>query len=124
MRSLIDLFIQRWAAVKYNLKKSSFAEKDIASVFDTIYHTNHWKNEESRSGPGSTVEYMKDIIPQIQIFLETYSIRSILDIPCGDFNWAQHLMLDGITYIGADIVPDLIKKNNDLFSSQTFIFIN
>lgn len=36
--------------------------------------------------------------------LKKYSIKSILDIPCGDFSWMKKIELDGIEYIGADIV--------------------
>src|SRR5262249_13575370 len=34
----------------------------------------------------------------------------------GDFNWMQHLELNLDKYIGADIVPDLIERNREIFS--------
>ena len=37
-------------------------------------------------------------------------IRSILDIPCGDYNWMQHIHRPCTVYHGADIVEPLIKK--------------
>jgi len=33
----------------------------------------------------------------------------MLDLPCGDREWMQHVDLTGITYIGGDIVPGLIN---------------
>jgi hypothetical protein len=40
-----------------------------------------------------------------------YSISSVLDLPCGDFNWMSRVELEGIKYTGGDIVDDLIKAN-------------
>jgi len=37
-----------------------------------------------------------------------YQVKSILDIPCGDFYWMNKINLNGINYIGADIVEQLI----------------
>lgn len=45
-----------------------------------------------------------------QIFHQ-YEIKSILDIPCGDFHWMQNVDLSAIEYNGADIVSDLIQNN-------------
>ena len=39
------------------------------------------------------------------------NIMSILDLPCGDFNWMQKVDLSKIDYVGADIVEELINKN-------------
>jgi len=40
------------------------------------------------------------------------SVSSLLDIPCGDCNWIMHTQaVDSISYIGADIVPELISTN-------------
>ncbi len=44
-------------------------------------------------------------------FLREYRIKSILDIPCGDWNWMKKMDLSGISYIGADVVPSLVEKN-------------
>ena len=36
---------------------------------------------------------------------------SLLDAPCGDFNWMRHVPLGGVSYTGADVVPELIARN-------------
>ena len=38
-------------------------------------------------------------------------MKSILDVPCGDWNWLQHVNLEGIDYIGGDIVQVIIERN-------------
>jgi hypothetical protein len=39
------------------------------------------------------------------------NIKSVLDLPCGDFNWMQRVDMSNVEYIGGDIVEDLIKSN-------------
>jgi hypothetical protein len=43
------------------------------------------------------------------------NVRSLLDIPCGDFEWLKDVDLGLERYIGADIVSTLIKRNHQLF---------
>jgi hypothetical protein len=37
-------------------------------------------------------------------------VSSILDIPCGDFNWTQSVNFGSCRYFGADIVEDLVSR--------------
>ena len=40
-----------------------------------------------------------------------YHVGSLLDAPCGDFNWMQHVEFpDAFQYIGGDIVQDLVDE--------------
>ena len=54
--------------------------------------------------------------------LRELDIRSMLDIPCGDFNWMKKLDLEDIDYHGADIVAELVKKNNLNYGSPSVKF--
>ena len=55
---------------------------------------------------------------QLPQLLETWSIRSLLDVPCGDFSWMKFVELGSRAYIGGDIVPDLVERNNDQYRSS------
>ncbi len=46
-------------------------------------------------------------------------ITSVLDIPCGDMNWLQHVDLGSTRYIGADIVESLLAFNTLQYASAT-----
>ena len=94
---------------------------DSADVFSRIYLKNGWGNVESRSGPGSTREATKFLVAEMQYLIRQYNIKSILDIPCGDFNWMSGVNLSGINYTGADIVPDLIALNKSRFPQHVFM---
>ena len=92
----------------------------MKSTFTHIYQNNAWNGTESISGTGSTLEQTKHIVHGIQGLVEKHGIKSILDIPCGDFNWMRHVGLGDTIYIGADIVPDIISSNKEKHKNITF----
>jgi len=101
----------------YRFRKWS-AEK----VFETIYLENHWKDIESKSGTGSNTRSTATVVQIISQVIQTLQIKVILDIPCGDFNWMQKVNLNCVNYLGADIVTDLVTKNNQQHASQGIKF--
>ncbi len=84
---------------------------DYKKIFSDYYNFNHWGSVESKSGPGSSIEQTKNLIREIPFLLKKYSIKTVLDIPCGDFNWMKNVAFDGVDYVGADIVDELVEKN-------------
>lgn len=92
-------------------RKPNPLEQRFAQVYDHAL----WGDDETRSGWGSkrdsghvkaTLEYLRKIVPE-------YDVRSLSDIPCGDFNW-QPLMLaefKDLDYAAYDIVPQMIEDN-------------
>ncbi len=96
--------------------------KPHQSTFTKIYQTNYWGNKESRSGPGSTVKYTANLRRHLPALFEKFQIASVLDAPCGDFNWMQMVVESTpIKYIGADIVQDIIESNQQ-FKSERIAF--
>jgi hypothetical protein len=50
-------------------------------------------------------------------------VRIVLDAPCGDFFWMKEVDLDFLDlYIGGDIVPSLIRRNNRLYMTSKRLF--
>ena len=98
--------------------------KGREKLFTDFYNINQWSNEESASGPGSTLEYTKNIRTEIPKLLKQLNINSILDAPCGDFNWFGRIKttLD-VSYIGGDIVAPIIEKNIKSHSNSTTKFL-
>lgn len=76
----------------------------------------------SKSGSGSDREQTKEIIKNLPILFEKYQIKSVLDVPCGDFYWMQKVNLEDVNYIGGDIVAGVVESNNTRFSSDTISF--
>jgi hypothetical protein len=91
---------------------------DSEAVFQDIMRFNKWNDAESVSGVGSNRRYTRNIREKLPALLRKYAIRSILDAPCGDFAWMKNVTFDAdITYIGADIVRELVARLQKEFSA-------
>ena len=124
---LRKLFISRFIQKYLN---QNFVRKFI---FYLIYKTNHWnryqkinKNNILVSGPGSIPGSIqtKNIIDNLDSFIKKNNIKSILDMPCGDFSWMQDLIKKNnyINYTGYDIVEDIIFYNKKKYSKNNISF--
>lgn len=91
-------------------------------VFENIYTANTWRSEESVSGSGSEISKTIDLIKYLNELLREYTINSVFDIPCGDFNWMKKVDLTNVEYKGGDIVPDLIRRNLAKYSKDWISF--
>ena len=65
----------------------------IKEVFLNIFNENHWGGTDSISGPGSDLTQTKILIETLPKLLEEYKIKTMLDIPCGDFYWMSNVDL-------------------------------
>ena len=66
---------------------------------------------ESVSGTGSSLDAtakLRAVLPEVLVRLE---VRSILDVPCGDWNWMSKVDLPIDHYIGGDIVANIVERN-------------
>ena len=96
---------------------------DIESIFTEIYRNKGWGQQwNSRSGRGSDLVHTKNLRSELPKLLNELQIKSMLDIPCGDFYWLKELDLDSISYVGADIVDDIISYNYEHYSQGNKIF--
>ena len=69
-------------------------------IFTEIFRTRSWGNLESASGPGSTRERASQFLNELLDSLRRLGVRSLLDAPCGDFNWAAPIADEVEEYIG------------------------
>lgn len=99
-------------AMRERREAARLAGRPVDDVFDEIYRRNHWGGDESLSGTGSDQRQTARIVAELPPLLQRHGVQSMLDIPCGDFNWMSRVDLSGIDYIGGDIVADLIESNN------------
>lgn len=110
---------------RQNLRRSVLRRgKTLEERFSWIYEDNYWGNKESRSGNGSSLEYTESIRSSLPNIFDKYKIKSVLDAPCGDFNWMKHVIKEKpVSYLGADIVQPLISKLNAENEEQNVRFI-
>lgn len=94
----------------------------LQETFRHIYLNKVWGDDETVSGSGSRVEEARGLIMILPQLLEVLEAHSILDIPCGDFNWMQYVDLNGLKYHGGDIVPEMVAHNQERFGSSEVSF--
>jgi hypothetical protein len=99
--------------------------KGVQGCFTMIYEQNSWGSAESVSGPGSTIEYTKNIVEEIPRLVSRLGVKRILDAPCGDYNWFRLIeRRDDVSYIGGDIVEALVTSNETKYGNDNTRFIS
>lgn len=119
VRKNLPALIRPWTLCKrlYWLVRYPTAKKR----FEKIYQTNYWASGQSYSGEGSTLDATTKVREALAGFIAEHGIRSMLDIPCGDFHWMKHVALPE-RYTGADLVESLIARNRAAHASPERIF--
>lgn len=92
-------------------------------VFRMIFQTNHWSGRESVSGEGAAIDQTHVVRNELPGLLEMYGIDVLLDAPCGDFGWMRFVDLRVTQYIGADVVPEVVIRNREMFGNTGRIFV-
>lgn len=95
----------------------------IKETFEQIHQTNHWSGAQSVSGQGSEPNQTAFISSQLPLLLDRFHIQTMIDAPCGDFNWMEKIPLPLMDYIGIDIVPEVVEKNQHRYSMAGRRFI-
>lgn len=101
-----------------DMKKNARAE-----FFSGVYQKNLWGSGQSRSGQGSELAWTGDLVTALPVLLRTLGVRRLLDVPCGDFHWMQAIDLQGVEYIGGDIVPQIVEANQQQYGSRSRCFV-
>lgn len=104
-------------------KQRSIGMKDSKDVFDHYYKSNVWGDEESVSGPGSTLRYTENIRRELPRVVKQLGVSAMLDAPCGDYNWFKAIAWEGeIAYVGGDVVDALVDRNSRLYARPNVRF--
>ena len=107
MPTLVALY----RVVKRRAEAFRLRRMTVEDVFTTIFKENSWGGRTSVSGIGSEPAQTRVVLRELPRLCRELGVASMLDIPCGDFGWMRHVSLEGIRYVGGDIVAELIQQN-------------
>lgn len=127
MKKKISAFLSKnlpglWKWYMRKKKKYKFGGKTNEEVFKHIYKSNMWSSTESVSGAGSTLSETVFLRNEITGLTARHGIRSVADVPCGDFNWMKLIVHEFGSYVGGDIVDELVDANNQKYASDKVSF--
>ena len=106
----------RFARVAANAYRNRAIRRQLSrrtaeQVFTELYLSNAWGSAHSRSGPGSEVELTAGFRDRLPALWRELGVGTVVDVPCGDFAWMSRVDLSSVSYIGADIVAQIIDRN-------------
>jgi hypothetical protein len=105
----------------WNLKN-----KPVEEIFSDIYKMNAWGGEtgEFYSGDGTYSPNVPLYVDLVQELIRKNELKSVLDIGCGDFRvMSQVTDKVDVMYTGADVVDDLIQRNQQEFGGAQTKFV-
>lgn len=108
---LRELIIKLRTLIIKIIKAAKLIGNSNKKNFTNFYLQNKWGNSESFSGDGSTIKQTNTTRKILENVIREYKIKSLLDIPCGDFNWMRLINFEKCNYFGADIVGQIINEN-------------
>jgi glycosyltransferase involved in cell wall biosynthesis len=112
VREAVNMLIRKTKAlVKRLARMLGPRTESVRARFSKIYTDNIFGSDESRSGGGSTLLQTEKLRGELPRLLTDIGADSLVDAPCGDFNWMRHTELGIAKYIGVDIVEDLIADD-------------
>ena len=92
-------------------------------IFEQIHLSNAWGSLESVSGGGSTLTQTAVLRRELPSMCSRFAVTSVLDAPCGDYNWMRQIKLPVEYYIGVDIVRGIIENNQSRFGGDRVSFL-
>ncbi|MFD4999082.1 class I SAM-dependent methyltransferase [Streptomyces buecherae] len=101
------------------------SHRTMRGIFGELYESDAWRlfpgseeanDDVSRSGSGSSLNQTAALRRELPDLISRLGVRSLLDVPCGDFHWMSHVELGVDTYLGADVVPEVVERNQQRFA--------
>jgi SAM-dependent methyltransferase len=126
---MINKIIKTIEGWKIRQKRKKLAMLSTKDLFSKIYSEKMWgsdaEDQPFYSGPGSSNPNTLKYIEELSSFIQANGIKSILDIGCGDFRVMKSVTGQNpqVIFTGVDVVPDLIKYNQEHFADSRTSFI-
>lgn len=134
IKSIVKRMIPAPLMKSYNTWKLSCfrklnAGKSLKEVFTCIYEEHQWGEKKGGgycSGSGSSEFHAYNYAAVVTQLIKNKGITTVIDCGCGDFVVGKFLKMDGVRYIGIDIVDSLIRRNREAYadSDTSFLCLN
>ncbi len=93
------------------------------TIFRDIYRRNHWAGSASPSGPGASPDQTSRLRSVLPALLRRLTVETLLDLPCGDYSWMRSIDLPIASYIGADLLPEVVLPLQSAYADARHRFL-
>ena len=92
------------------------------TIFQDIYRRNHWSGSVSPSGQGASPDQIREISRAYRRCFAV-GVDTLLDLPCGDYTWMRLIDLPIASYIGADLLAELVQPLQTTYGDESHRFL-
>jgi SAM-dependent methyltransferase len=96
----------------------------VRSAFSRHYERRDWQEPETVSGRGSSLQRTVALRRDLPGLLSELAVRSVVDVGCGDFNWFRALEVELDSYLGIDVVEELVAENRRRYGTPRRQFVS
>ncbi|HEY9617441.1 MAG TPA: class I SAM-dependent methyltransferase [Microcoleaceae cyanobacterium] len=123
-KTISPLFLRLFYKTKNAYLRTKNRGKSTKAIFTKIYRNNEWGGKAGQfySGAGSDENHALLYANTVKQFIDKQGITKVVDLGCGDFRVGQRLLMPGMTYIGVDIVDELIQHHRNTCSIDNVSF--
>jgi SAM-dependent methyltransferase len=93
---------------------------ESVDLFRTIYERDLWRGG---SGEGSTADATVEYRRFLDDLIVSKSVKSVVDVGCGDWQFSRFVDWGSIRYTGVDIVPEVIAGLTHDFGTSRIRFV-
>jgi SAM-dependent methyltransferase len=125
LKSIVPLHIfETYHKVKRLYWKRIYGSKAAREVFTNIYDSNQWGGLKGEyfSGTGSDEHNALMYSEVIKEIIKERNVRKVVDLGCGDFTVGAKLQVEGVAYLGVDVVEKLIARNQQHYRNTNIQF--
>lgn len=110
----------------YKKSRSSKTPWPTKAVMEQVYEQKLWGGYSVDFYSGNGSHFPELVQPYLEVlisFLSSFKSKlTVCDLGCGDFNVGKELVPYARHYLALDIVPELIKRNKELFKAHNLEF--
>ena len=96
----------------------------VRAAFTRHYERRDWLEPETVSGRGSTLKRTGTIRRDLPALFREFAVQRVLDAGCGDFNWFHALDVGLESYVGVDVVEDLVAVDRHRYGTPRRGFVS
>jgi SAM-dependent methyltransferase len=95
----------------------------VRAAFTRHYERRDWLEPETVSGRGSSLKRTSAIRRDLPALFREFAVQRVLDVGCGDFHWFHALDVELESYVGIDVVEDLVAMNQRRYGTPRRRFV-